>query len=237
MDEKEIHLRDYLRIINKRRNTVFTFFTVVFLLVVIATFTTTPIFRASTKVMVERESSSPLTSGYSYIAYDPEFLETQYQVITSKSVALKVVDLLGAEKMYSTFFGNEKKGGSFLGALFSSDEKEATSAPSPEEAAADRADQMAVVIQGGIRVSPIKDSRVVEISYESENAALAAQVVNSVAQAYINELLDMRMAISDYSIAWMTKKAEAQREKLEKSEKALQESVCPPKMGISSALW
>jgi capsular exopolysaccharide synthesis family protein len=244
MEEKEIHLRDYLRIVLKRKNTVLTFFIVTFLVVLIATFTATPVYRATTKVMMERDASGSLTGNYRYLSYDPEFLETQYQVITSMSVAEKVADILGPEKVYNAFFDEAEEGNGFLapvtgwfksvyssfkemigiGGLQASAYDDDASALGLEEAAVmTKADRIARVVQAGINVAPVSNSRVVEISYYSENPALATKVVNSVAQAYINELLDMRMAVSDYSITWMTKKAEAQKEKLEQSERAYQE--------------
>ena len=48
-------------------------------------------------------------------------------------------------------------------------------------------------------------------------------ITNTVAKAYIEQILDMRMKSSGYSIGWMTEKAEEEREKLEKSEAALQQ--------------
>ena len=47
--EQEIHLRDYLHIIRKRKNTVVVFFIVTFALVLIGTLAATPIFEASTR--------------------------------------------------------------------------------------------------------------------------------------------------------------------------------------------
>lgn len=240
MDEKEIHLRDYLRIVNKRKNTVLTFFTLTFLVVIIATFTATPIYRASTKVLMERDVSSPLAGNYGYLPYDPEFLETQYQIITSAAVAEKVVHILDPDKIYPSFFKEEGADTGLSAAItgwFGSLHQAIKEwmgiqaiVPGAEGADPDletgkvltKAEQIGRAIQAGISVSPVKNSRVVEISYMSENPALAMRVANSVAQAYINELLDMRMEVSNYSIKWMTKKAEGQREKLEKSENALQ---------------
>ncbi|MDX9786774.1 MAG: polysaccharide biosynthesis tyrosine autokinase [Desulfobacterales bacterium] len=239
MEEKEIHLRDYLRIVNRRKTTVLTFFIITFLAVVIATFTATPIYQATTKVMMERDVSSPLAGNYSYLPYDPEFLETQYQVITSMAVAEKVVGILDPDKVYHAFF-KEGRGGKSIIALIAgwfntqysafkeivgiqkllstaeADLDQETDAP------LSKTEEIARSVQAGISVSPVANSRVVEISYMSENPALAVKVANSVAQAYINNLLDMRMEVSNYSIKWMTKKAETQREKLEKSEKVLQ---------------
>ena len=243
MEEKEIHLRDYLRIINKRKNTVLTFLIITFTVVIIATYTATPLYEASTKVMVERNASSPLTNSYGYVPYDPEFLETQYQIIKSAGVAKKVVNFLDPEKIYPVFFRGKDKKKSYLTPVitwikdqysafkemigiekllsFSESEVE-NEFFSEQKVSMTKAEEMAILIRNAISVAPVKDSRVVEISYMSENPVLAMKVANSVAQAYINELLDMRMEVSGYSIKWMTKKAEEQKEKLEKSENALQ---------------
>ena len=79
------------------------------------------------------------------------------------------------------------------------------------------------MISGDITVSPIKDSKIVNISYMSESPEFAALIVNSVAKAYISEILDMKMSSTRYALEWMTKKAEEEKSKLEKSERALQD--------------
>jgi len=203
MEERETHLRDYLRIIYKRRYTVYTFFTVVFVVVLIGTLSSTPIYKASTGVLIERVEPYNLTmmSPY-YTQYDPEFYETQYQLIKSTSVAKKVVTMLALENTYESYFKGEK--------LSSTGEKS-------------KADVLADVVSGGISVSPVKNSKIVNISFMSSNPDFATIVANTVARAYIEEILDMRMSSSRYSIEWMTKKAEEEKAKLEKSEKALQE--------------
>ena len=203
MEEREIHLRDYLRVISKRRYPVYTFFTVVFIVVLIGTLSSTAIYKASTKVLIERVEPSNLTmmNPY-YTAYDPEFYETQYQLIKSTSVAQKVVKMLALENTYESYFKGNKI------------------SPSGEKS---KADILADIVSGGILVSPVKNSKIVNISFMSSSPEFAALVTNSVARAYIEELLDMRMSASRYSIEWMAKKAEEEKAKLEKSETALQE--------------
>lgn len=203
MDEKEIHLRDYLKIIKKRRYTVYTFFTIVFIVVLIGTLSTTPIYQALTKVLIERVEPYNLTMMYPYYSlYDPEFYETQYQLIKSTSVAQKVVKMLSLESTYESYF----KGGKFT--------------PGSETS---KADILADIVSNGIIVSPIKNSKIVSLSFMSTNPDFAVLVANSVARAYIEEIMEMRMSSSRYSIEWMTKKAEEEKVKLEKSERALQD--------------
>ena len=246
MEEKEIHLRDYLRIVNKRRNTVITFFIITITVVIIATFTATPYYRASTKVMVEKNASAALSDRYSYTPYDPEFLETQYQIIKSASVANKVLKNFDTDKLYNSIFSQRKNDGfqilatikKWLKDQYSSFEEligiDAVLSP-PAETGSESAfsikalsepmtkeEQLERVIQAGITVEPVNESRVMNISYMSDNPVIAMKIANSIAQAYIEDLLDMRMEASGYSIKWMAKKAEAEKKKLEDSENTLQ---------------
>lgn len=203
MEEKEIHLRDYLKIVYKRRYTVYTFFTIVFVVVLVGTLSSTPIYKASTKVLIEKSEPANLSMMYPYYTtYEPEFYETQYQLIKSTSVAQKVVKMLSLENTYESYFKGQKI--------------------SPGEDKS-KAGILADVISAGIVVSPVKNSKIVNVSFISANPEFATLVANTVARAYIEEILEMKMSASRYSIEWMTKKAEEEKAKLEKSEKALQE--------------
>ena len=205
MEEREIHLRDYLRTIYKRRYTVYTFFIIVFVVVLIGTLSATPIYRATTAVLIEKVEPSNLSMMYPYaFSYDPAFYETQYQLIRGASVARKVVEMMNLEKTYESYFPDKKEAFSQI--------DEAT-----------KKNILANMISGKITVSPIKDSKIINISYMSENPEFAALVANSVAKAYIGEILDMKMSYTRYALDWMKKKAEEEKAKLEKSEKALQE--------------
>lgn len=205
MEEREIHLRDYLRTIYKRRYTVYTFFIIVFIVVLIGTLSATPIYRATTAVLIEKVEPSNLSMMYPYaFSYDPAFYETQYQLIRGASVARKVVEMMKLEKTYESYFPDKKE------AFSQTDETT-------------KKDMLANMISGKITVSPIKDSKIVSISYMSENPEFAALVANSVAKAYISEILDMKMSHTRYALDWMKKKAEEEKAKLEKSERALQE--------------
>ncbi|NWF76756.1 MAG: polysaccharide biosynthesis tyrosine autokinase [Nitrospirae bacterium] len=205
MEEKEIHLRDYLKVIYKRRYTVYTFFIIVCVVVIIGTLSSTPLYKATTKVLIEKVEPYNLSMMYPYyMPYDPEFYETQYQLIKSKSVAEKVVKMLSLENTYEKYFKDAKK-------IFSDDQKTS------------RTEILTNIISSGIIVTPVKNSKIVNISFLSTNPDFAEIVANTVAQAYIDEILEMRMNASRYSLEWMTKKAEEEKIKLEKSEQALQD--------------
>jgi len=247
MEEREIHLRDYLRVVNKRKGTIATFFVVIAAVTFLAVFArdSKPVYRASTKALIEKNLSASLTGQrYSYGGYDPDFLQTQTQIIRSEGVAEKVVDAVGVEKMYNAFFSEKEdqtesfivSARKWLSGLFRSF-KEMIGIKSPgasagqgnqetdesdeEEQEVSKAEMLKSMVRGGISVMPIEGTQVVSISYTSSNPVLSGKIANSVANAYIEELLDKRMEASSHSIEWMKKKAELQRKKLEKSEQKL----------------
>jgi polysaccharide biosynthesis transport protein len=243
---KEIHIRDYLQVVIKRKNSAITFFVITVIVTIIATFTSSPLplYTATTDVMIERSNTVSLT-GYRYAgySYDPFFTTTQSHIISSAKVANAVVDSLGSEKIYDSFFPKtEEKKFLFSGVetwwsnLYVSAKKligidqtpkneinrqSIVGVDSTEYTPPTKAEQLQNAIRGGIMVVPIENTKIIQISFTSPNPAVAMQVTNSVAQAYIDVLLDMRMQTSNYSIEWMKKKAASQREELEESEKAL----------------
>ncbi|MFO7558527.1 MAG: polysaccharide biosynthesis tyrosine autokinase, partial [Desulfobacterales bacterium] len=197
-------------------------------------------YEAKTSLLIEKSDQQPVLVNDYWKEWDPEFLETQFQIIKSYAVAKRVVEILSLDTTYYSDFHREKKSIPVVGSLINwfsdlvtlamkvtgieqqdlseSENREKDVKQSP-------ADEIAQIISDSISVIPVKKSRVVEVSYLSENPVLAKLIVNTVAKAYIEELLEMKMRASGYALSWLTKKAEEEREKLDQSEKALQEYV------------
>lgn len=238
-EEEEIHLRDYLQIIKKRQMVILIVLGLIFFSTVVATFTATPIFSASSQVLIERNRSN---SGLEYqpYSYEPEFLDTQTEIIQSVNVARKVVAKLNLATSYRQyFFHNENESFSLFNgvrknltalkdtiALFFSEAGSDATTPDKGfmEAVLPKsdADIIAGTIQGGLSVKPLKNTKIVTITYEDTNPAIAKMVTDAVVQAYIDELLEIKLSTSNYSLKWMNSKAAEERDKLEKSERELQ---------------
>ena len=238
-EEQEMHLRDYLQVIRKRQMVVLIVLGLVFFATLVTTFTATPIYTASSDVLIERSKKSSELE-YQYYSYEPEFLDTQSEIIRSVNVARKVVDKLKLATQYRHYFLEEKKDGFSLirtirqtvsGAvssvrIFLADDKDTLSKPKDLldtlQPVSDE-DIITGIIQGGLRVTPLKNTKIVTISYADKNPAVAKLVADAVVQAYIDELLEIKLATSNYSLKWMNTKAAEERDKLEKSERELQE--------------
>jgi capsular exopolysaccharide synthesis family protein len=213
---------------------VFTFFLITFLVVAVGTFTATPQYLASTKVLIEKNEANPLLGGRYYSTEDRQFIETQSQIITSKSVARKVVKILDLGKYYQNYFPDRQKSPGFLqtvigpikdfikGANENIAGSETAPAPPGDGYEVSDNDWIANIIISGISVEPVEESRVFVIGFMSENPIFARRVANTVAKAYMEELLELKTAASGITIKWMTQKAEEEKEKLQESEAYLQ---------------
>ncbi len=235
IQDEEIHLRDYLRVILKRRATVVLFFLLVMVGVILATFSATPQYQGSVKVLIEKVEPNELASRY-YRSYDPGFYETQVQLIKSQAVALKVVDILSLEENYATYFPPQDQTGpvallrGWLGGVKKSIKGLFRGGASAVAGSGNRiekslAEKIASNITEGISVSPVKESRVVAISYMSPNPELAALIPNTVAKAFIEVTLEMKMESTRQSMEWMTRKADDERKKLELAETSMQQNM------------
>ena len=242
-DEQEIHLRDYFQVLLKRKFLVITilFFTV--LVTVVKTFTAIPLYTASSDVLIERNRGNRGLDNNYWYSYEPEFLSTQSEIIRSVNVAARVVENLQLSTKYRHyFFDSAEKEASFLqlikaevrgwltGTLrFFSSADTVEKAPDTLEGekieveSISDEDIIARMISGGLSVEPLEETKIVSISYTDKNPAMAQLVTNAVVKAYMDEMLEIKLATSTYPLHWMTEKAEQEREKLERSERVLQQ--------------
>jgi polysaccharide biosynthesis transport protein len=236
--EKEIHLQDYLHILRKRKLIVISIFIVVFTVVLIKTLTTTPIYVASARLLIEKNDASPLIQNYSYVQYDPEFLNTQSQIITSHPVAKKVVMQLNLEETYDKYFEGREESGFSLSAVAGWVEglygvvgkitdtvfaRPVKTIQEMEEEEISAADIIAEMVRSGLTVEPVEETKIVELSFMSTNPELAAMIANAASQAYKDQLLEMKMEASTYNMKWMSIKGKEEAAKLNKVKKALNE--------------
>jgi len=241
-DEREIHLRDYFHVLLKRKFLIFTILLFTVLITVIKTYTATPLYTASSDVLIERNRGNRGLDTDYYLSYDPEFLTTQSEIIRSVNVAARVVEQLGLNGKYRHYFFDSGDAestmlqsakavvkawlGNTLSFLSSADTVDSTEEPSAGEEIdvepVTDEEIIAWMISGGLAVEPLMDTKIVSISYTDENPAMAQLVTNAVVKAYMDEMLEIKLATSNYSLQWMTQKAAQEREKLERSERVLQ---------------
>jgi len=232
MDEGEINLRDYLRVIMKHRWTIITFFAVVVITVTIYSFTATPIYEATTRLIIEKENPK-VVSIQEVMAVDAsgtDYYQTQYKIIESRAVAREVIKRLHLDKS-EEFFPKPKD--DFISKLkrsitetiaywkdsISSLFNTGKATKDLEKYSPDSRLVSAFIER--IKVKPIRNSRLVDVSFEARDPVLAARIVNTLAKAYIDQNLETKLRAVQDAVRWLHNRIEEERKKVEKAEQAL----------------
>ncbi len=216
-------LRASWRILRERRWTVLGIFFVVFVMALIATLKEKPIYRATALLEIERENPSIITAKdlFQLESVSDTYLETQYKVLHSETLARQVIAQLHLDRLDEInqpppWWHRGKKAGpkdARAGQQFAT----AGSYPSNPDAAENALGHFSAALT----VTPIHRSRLVRVSFESHDPALAAKVVNTLASDYIQQNLELRWDATQRASEWLSEQLEGVKARLEKSEDAL----------------
>ncbi len=181
------HIREYYRLVMKRKWVILSCIAIALTLATIYSLRQIPIYQATAKLEIDQESENILpyqsVNQQSNYYYDyQEFLQTQIKHLTSRTFSARAAVAAGFDKEIPVKADPPQRW-AFLMSLLPgrTAPKETKHALTREE----RIHQGAELILGGLKVTPVRNSRVVEVSYSSPDAKLAAQVVNTVIREYI----------------------------------------------------
>jgi len=206
----EVHLSDYLRVIYKRRWPAATTFLLVFVSVCVYTFTATRIYDARVQILIEKEASNVVTfkEAIEQNQVADDYYQTQYRILQSRALARRTMDALN-------LWTNPQ--------FTSSANKPKTTEPSLPSADETKAQSKAIDrFLESLTVSPVRNSRLVDVKFESPDPILAANTANALARSYIDQNLEYKFLSSKEASDWLAARLAEQRKQVENSEQALQ---------------
>src|SRR5436309_8904484 len=175
--ETKLHFLDYWRIIRIRKTVILA----VFLLVVLTTTAVTFILPESYSSMVRIEVGkdtpdiAPLLFGaQSQSAFDPYFIQTEFEKIKSKKVLNTVINELNLQEEWSKRYGAEGKL---------------------------KTSEIYQLLVKYVDVRQTRNTSLIEIRVFDENRDKAALIANKIAEVYKRVRLDDRMSASSNAIA------------------------------------
>lgn len=223
--DAELHLTDAVKVLHKRRWTAATSFAIVVVAITVYTFTATPLYEARARLLIETEN--PNVVSFQQVIEDgpasADYYQTQYSILQSRALARRTIDEL---KLWdSPHFRSRVPEASALGRLrafvTTAIGREAPPArPAVDETAAQSSAIDAFL--GNLVVSPIRNSRLVDVRFRSPDAALVARVANVHAENFIEQDLEYRFRASEDATSWLDERLAEQRAQVEGAEAALQ---------------
>lgn len=227
IDDDGFDLRKYLRVILKHRWLILSFIAVSLLLGLIATYLMTPIYQATATLQIDREAASVVqVEGLqtSENIGDPQFYQTQYELLQSRTLAEKTVASLGLADDQAFLVKSAQSPIGWIRGLFGAMFSPAPEAPAAEDddSIADKQQKDAVgMLQNNLVISPVRNSRLVKVSFRHPNSAITERVANGVAETFISENLDRKYDASSYARKFLEERLQQLKIKLEESEAQL----------------
>jgi len=231
-NDSQISLIDYWAILVKRRWILLTALFSVLTLTAINTWNQTPIYRANLKLQIDVEQANILpfkdyaSPDFTYIPTD-EYLKTQFEAMSSRSLATRVIRTMKLEND-PRFVGADQP--TWTGHVVQWVRRAYhvwRPAHSLPVAAPKREDKdqlispLAASFVSSLTVTPIKDSRVVVVGFDSRDPGLAAQILNTLATEYIQMNFETKYNATVTASSFLEKQLVDLRAQVERSEAEL----------------
>ncbi len=205
-------LRDFLRILFKRKTQILLFFAVTFVTVAVGTFMTQPTYEAKAQILVKlgRENIYLPASGSSSPVINfnrEEQINSEIEIFKSRSLAMEVLHSLGPAAVYEDV-ADEPSG--IRAAILPSK----GSGRTPAEKAF-------LQMQKALDVQGIKKSNVIEVSFKHTDPQTAAAVANKLSSLFLDRHLSVHKTPQSY--AFFQQQSELLKTKLNEAESRLQE--------------
>jgi capsular exopolysaccharide synthesis family protein len=189
-----------------------------------------PVYRASTTIMIESQEAKTVSieEVYGLPSGIREYFLTQFEIIKNRDIAARVADELDLwDNPHFALPRSDAGEAHFslnpVGWVASWLSPTANSAYS--EVAAEEQRKATVIdnIMSHLIVEPVEFTQLVVVSFESTDRELAARVVNTLAQVYIQSQMDAKLQSTREAGNWLTSRLADLKGNLDKSQQALQE--------------
>lgn len=206
-------VREYLRVLIKRKWVALSCVAVIFSLVGVATLRSTRIYEASGSIAINKMDPTLLnfkdSANGSPDYYDPADLDTEVSILRSDLLALQVIKALNLDKR-KEFGGSEDNAGDALG--LTTDELQPDS---------QRTTNLLDSFKGSLKVTLRPSTRIIDVHYRSPDKDLAARVVNTLIQTYIEQNFKTRFESTMQASDWLSKQLVDLQMKVETSQEKL----------------
>ena len=199
--DSPLDLRHYWNNLVKRRWTVVTVAFVVSTVVAMVNFRMPPVYEARVSVEVEGEAPEvqSISNFYRGTPSDEAFLRTQVKVLESDSLAWQTIQQLGIDQ--SAEFSPPRGGKPVSPAIV----------------------QISLInaFRDHLRVEWVRNSRMLEVSFEARDPRLAAAVANALVSNYAEYNFRKRYDATRQASGWMEQQLDELKAKVEKSQQAM----------------
>lgn len=228
-----IDMSRYFAALKRRILLILAIVAVISALTYLVTRQMSPVYSATATLLIESKPKSAISIEeiVGVDASKQEYYKTQYEIMRSNQVAERVIEQFRLD--LNPEFNGELKQFSVRGTLFRYlyvVRDRLFGAPTEHSGDIDAISQneqqrrqILNTFKGKLSVTPIRQTQLVNITFESYNPSTAATLANAVAQAYIENNIEARVLVSQQAELWIDGKIEELSANLSLSERRLSE--------------
>ncbi len=217
-EQEPLHVLEYWRILVARRWTILAVLCTVVTVTMIWSFKQTPIYRAESSIQIDRENPNILTFKdiYQVESSTDDTLRTQFEVLKSRSLARRVIQRLHLENLDEFKQSDISVFGSYLTSVRN------LMPSTPTNTDSDPLRQVIDRYLDRLQVSPVRQARIVTVTFDSKDAKLAADVINSHANDFIEQNFQYKWEATQKAAAFLKEQLGSLKANLETAEDRLQ---------------
>ena len=222
-------LLEYWRSVTKHKWAILGLALSITLLTLLIVSSINPTYRSTVTLLIEAGKNKVVSieEVYAGMSGNREYFQTQAEILKSRELAEKVVVKLklGTNPEFDPRQQEPPYWKKWLAAAgitperFGFGETEAT-APAGEAAIPKG---VVAAVQKRLQVEPVRLSQLIRVSFEAHDPGLAAKVANAFAETFIESDLDARYQMTQKASDWLAERLRGLRQKVEASERALQQ--------------
>ena len=228
----EPHLFDRLSVLYKYRWAAIGVFLAVVAWVMVDSYTRLPIYRATSRVLIEdanTDIATPSEINRSVSLVDPEiYMQTQLRIIRGRDLSQRVAKKLDLDKV-AEFNGQGPKPTQLARGIATVKYyamwpyrliTSSSSAPSvlPPSSDDENSGDVAQRLMARINVAQVRGSQLVDLYYDGPDPVFAARAVNTFADEYVSENLALKVQQLEKSAEWLSGEVERQGRLVQQSE-------------------
>ena len=201
----EVSLREYWRVLHARRAMILAWAAALVVAAAAFNYVQVPVYRSTVTLQIDREQphTGRLEEALVQPLEQPDYIETQYKILKSRTLAKAVMEKLGLAE-------RPEYRRSWLRRELAPPRRGAE--PNP------------AVVQRyleAVTVSPGKGTRLVDVSVDSVDPQLAARAANTLAELYLEQNLAAKWDATQRASAWLAQQLTELKARLERSEAEL----------------
>ncbi|MFK8078781.1 MAG: GumC family protein [Granulosicoccus sp.] len=261
----QIDLQHYLRILRKYKWSIVLFTALITGLAGYYAYTATPIYSASSTLLIEQQQLNVASIEELYGADNnsSDYYLTQFEILKSRTLAIKVIDSLDMWRDEELLYTPDGDDGSTIDTTAAFNQSSFDNSGASDnaglpvnEAVSDATMEAAVFGQSAVNlqqfsgavvatspsaeglstrqkeavvsrymakagVTPVRNTKLVKLSYQSTSPVKAARVANAIGEQYIESYLDAKMELTTKASAWLQERLASLKETLDASEQRL----------------